>query len=397
MGLSTGWDGAEARDEMGRPQDEMVLTTVASLSVPLKYRPLLSRLTTPLELPTLECMTPPTKCLYSTSEGCVSTSQWSHYHRSVHSAHHSVSDLSLSPCPQQQNAQGLGGLQFPNGASPIVSKMCIYSGNNIQETRPPPLPLSSFYNHCYLDKLDVIREKGRTRGVRLHLITEVLYILSTLWCDRGDVYVQRVLGLIGSPSKVFYKAEDKMKIHSPNAHKLVTAPSSDYFYNYFTLGMDILFDCRSHTVQKFILHTNFPGHFNFNMYYRCNFSINLRPQVERCLLLPPPSGALVDISSDQEQQVITAFTKIIDYKHKAVEVFSTPSVVLTATVVLQWDSVQDRLIQPSERPVVLNRASSTNTTNPFGSTFSFGVEDIIFEVQWHLLLLMTLCLHPYIQ
>ncbi|UYV60720.1 C16orf70, partial [Cordylochernes scorpioides] len=309
-------------------------------------------------------MTPPTKCLYSTSEGCVSTSQWSHYHRSVHSAHHSVSDLSLSPCPQQQNAQGLGGLQFPNGASPIVSKMCIYSGNNIQETRPPPLPLSSFYNHCYLDKLDVIREKGRTRGVRLHLITEVLCLvlgpskmvelkkqIITREIYFGDS-AQRVLGLIGSPSKVFYKAEDKMKIHSPNAHKLVTAPSSDYFYNYFTLGMDILFDCRSHTVQKFILHTNFPGHFNFNMYYRCNFSINLRPQVERCLLLPPPSGALVDISSDQEQQVITAFTK--------------------------WDSVQDRLIQPSERPVVLNRASSTNTTNPFGSTFSFGVEDIIF-------------------
>jgi Uncharacterised protein family (UPF0183) len=30
--------------------------------------------------------------------------------------------------------------------------------------------------------------------------------------------------------------------------------------------------------------------------------------------------------------------------------------------------------------VVLNRSSSTNTTNPFGSTFSYGYQDIIFEV-----------------
>ena len=38
-----------------------------------------------------------------------------------------------------------------------------------------------------------------------------------------------------------------------------------------------------------------------------------------------------------------------------------------------------------ERPVVLNRASSTNTTNPFGSTFCYGVQDIIFEVFYGLL------------
>ena len=28
---------------------------------------------------------------------------------------------------------------------------------------------------------------------------------------------------------------------------------------------DILFDACSHLVKKFILHTNFPGHYNFNM------------------------------------------------------------------------------------------------------------------------------------
>ena len=45
----------------------------------------------------------------------------------------------------------------------------------------------------------------------------------------------------------------------------------------------------------------------------------------------------------------------------------------------RWDQISEKL-KPSEKPVVLNRASSTNTTNPFGSTFCYGYEDIIFEV-----------------
>ena len=32
--------------------------------------------------------------------------------------------------------------------------------------------------------------------------------------------LQDVVSALGSPSRVFYKAEDKMKIHSPNAHKM---------------------------------------------------------------------------------------------------------------------------------------------------------------------------------
>jgi hypothetical protein len=52
---------------------------------------------------------------------------------------------------------------------------------------------------------------------------------------------------------------------------------------------------------------------------------------------------------------------------------------LLLRVVFRWETVADRL-KPSERPVVLNRASSTNTTNPFGSTFCYGYQDIIFEV-----------------
>lgn len=45
----------------------------------------------------------------------------------------------------------------------------------------------------------------------------------------------------------------------------------------------------------------------------------------------------------------------------------------------KWNSISSRL-NPSERPVVLHRASSTNCSNLFGSTFCYGYQDIIFEV-----------------
>lgn len=79
------------------------------------------------------------------------------------------------------------------------------------------------------------------------------------------------------------------------------------------------------------MHTNYPGHYNFNMYQRCEFQL--------------PLGGVE----------VTAFSR--------------------------WEELCKKLT-PSDRPVVLNRASSTNTTNPFGSTFCYGYQDIIFEVSF---------------
>lgn len=52
---------------------------------------------------------------------------------------------------------------------------------------------------------------------------------------------QDVATLLGTPQRIFFKAEDKMKIHSPNAHRRVTARRSDFFFNYFSLGMVCIF------------------------------------------------------------------------------------------------------------------------------------------------------------
>ena len=45
------------------------------------------------------------------------------------------------------------------------------------------------------------------------------------------------MSTLGCPSKVFYKAEDKMKIHSPVAVKTTGGHWTDYFFNYSTLGV----------------------------------------------------------------------------------------------------------------------------------------------------------------
>jgi hypothetical protein len=71
-----------------------------------------------------------------------------------------------------------------------------------------------------------------------------------------------------------------MVIHSASDPRPRTALCGDYFYNYFSRGIDILFDGQTHRIKKFVLHTNFPGHTDFNCYIKCNFFIHVPPAGE---------------------------------------------------------------------------------------------------------------------
>jgi len=247
----------------------------------------------------------------------------------------------------------LGRLQFPPGESPSVSYMAIYSGTARDGCNVPPTPVSRLPS-LTCRGVQVMRSGKSTIGVRVSLEPNPGEVVRANFPPRGGHgekdciqkiirfgdSVQDVLSSLGAPSRVFYKSEDKMKIHSPNAHRRSAILKSDYFYNYFIMGMDILFDAKTNRVKKFILHTNFPGHYNFNMYHRCEFSLSL--DGESPGQTPPDSSVHVSPLS-------------------------------------KWDIIAS-VVKVSERPVVLNRASSTNTTNPFGSTFCYGYQDIIFEV-----------------
>jgi len=144
--------------------------------------------------------------------------------------------------------------------------------------RPPALPPQP--GHLALRRCEVLRQEGGaggsvTSGLLLHLAAtgrdgSTNDLSRTI--SFGDS-CQRVLSAIGSPNKVFYKSEDRMQIH--RFRKPKPLKYSDYYFNYFNLGIDICLDARCHTVKKFILHTNFPGFKYFNMYQRCNFTLPL--------------------------------------------------------------------------------------------------------------------------
>ena len=80
---------------------------------------------------------------------------------------------------------------------------------------------------------------------------------------------QEVLAEIGSPENIYTKTDNLMRLHTPNSEE----DTGDYFYNYFQLGLDILFDGISHTTKKFVFHTNFPSHYLFNWYVRLFFRL----------------------------------------------------------------------------------------------------------------------------
>lgn len=93
-----------------------------------------------------------------------------------------------------------------------------------------------------------------------------VYISSSIYLPALLSHLQDVLSALGSPSRVYYKTEDKMMIHLPQSYRKMRQQRCDYFYNYFTLGVDILFDARTHRVITFVLHTNQPGEYTFNMW-----------------------------------------------------------------------------------------------------------------------------------
>ncbi|KAJ8710215.1 hypothetical protein PYW07_009581 [Mythimna separata] len=264
-------------------------------------------------------------------------------------------------CKQRQRLRGASpgaaAVLLPPPAAPAALRRtpalhtgCSTSSGSVCGAPLPELPLSCYRHQLHLRRCDVLRTATATQGLRLHMftegpnrsLTEGSGSRSVCRVVRFGSSAQRVCAALGAPARTYYKADDKMRIHRPTARRR-PPPASDYFFNYFTLGLDVLFDARTHQVKKFVLHTNYPGHYNFNMYHRCEFELTVQPDKCEANSLVESRGAVC----------ITAYSK--------------------------WEVVS-RALRVAERPVVLNRASSTNTTNPFGSTFCYGYQDIIFEV-----------------
>lgn len=144
---------------------------------------------------------------------------------------------------------------------------------------------------------------------------------------------------LGRPCGIHQKQVDQMVIHSASDLRPRTTLCGDYFYNYFTRGLDILFDGQTHKIKKFVLHTNYPGHADFNSYMKCNFVIHCSDFV---------GSYHQDVNSSKA--TITASTK--------------------------WEQVKE-ILGDCGRAAIQTQGSASN---PFGSTFVYGYQNLAFEV-----------------
>jgi len=243
---------------------------------------------------------------------------------------------------------GIQSLQFPAGRAPLVSKIKIFKGNSPSTAITPEIPSICLNKDIFSSKLIVLREKNSTRGIHMHLFVQGIDKVYTHdnreTLEREILFnasCQDVMSALGTPSSVFYKSEELNKLqHNNNNESSDSSQQNDYFLNYVTLGVDMLCNSETNRVSKFILHTNFPCHYNFNSYFMCNFEIPI---------------VLPDSNNSGANQIFTV----------------TPSTTL--------ETLQQHL-NIKTQPAILHRQSSTNSVNPFGPTFFYLYEDIIFEV-----------------
>ncbi|KAJ4714261.1 UPF0183 protein [Melia azedarach] len=197
-------------------------------------------------------------------------------------------------------------LEFPDGTTPAIA---------------PALPPGSLY----------MEEVHAKLGEELYFTVGGQHI--PFGASPQDVWTE-----LGRPCGIHQKQVDQMVIHSASDPRPRTTLCGDYFYNYFTRGLDILFDGQTHKIKKFVLHTNYPGHADFNSYIKCNFII---------------------IGSD--------------FTGTSAEAHSYSNMITPNT---KWEQVKE-ILGECGRAAIQTQGS---TSNPFGSTFVYGYQNIAFEV-----------------
>ncbi|CAG8627547.1 8467_t:CDS:10, partial [Paraglomus brasilianum] len=269
-------------------------------------------------------------------------------------------------------------LELPGGTSPLLTRLYIYQGPNFRTPSEPVLIRSASNENIggyWSDAGEVESVIAELKkGVTVHFFptsnmtrqsTEILLNVTT---------PQDLLVEIGPPLRTFYKEEDQMKIHSEengkpadygnhmtNAAVTDTAVPqgedghTDYFYNYFHLGFDVLFDGSTHRCKKVVLNGNVPGHYDFQRYKRCPYKI----------LVPSSVGSPTSDEPDQAAQLdVEDIDEIYENNHITSE--------------MKIEEIDQRLGGPFPgRPLILNRGSIGQ--NPFGPTELNGYDGAVFE------------------
>jgi len=115
----------------------------------------------------------------------------------------------------------------------------------------------------------------------------------------GTFCVQDAVTLLGPPSEVYTKSDTRLNIHnghsrsdeiesgplsegtpilaisSTSRYVLTNCAAPEYFYNYFSYGISLLFSpSQSHTLQKILLHANLPHSHAFHRFSRIQWILS---------------------------------------------------------------------------------------------------------------------------
>ncbi|KAH7876286.1 uncharacterized protein C8R40DRAFT_1160141 [Lentinula edodes] len=171
----------------------------------------------------------------------------------------------------------------------------------------------------------------------------------------GTTTAQDLAVSLGRPLRVHYKEDDRMTIHSSLQDESDTGCgtilNTHYFYNYFQHGIDFYISGKNHVVKKIILQSNVPGSPLFQVYKRCNWEIEGKPEDDEDDTPPrkrfydrfetishflsprePPPSMLLDRTNDEEDITLpSATTRLYGYDGIILEV-SEASQVISVTL-----------------------------------------------------------------
>lgn len=280
------------------------------------------------------------------------------------------------PIPQKYAADCLSRpgelpLEFPDGTTPVASRLCVFGGTLSDDAGSGSGSGSGGDvqgNGVALANTSLI-----TKGLRYFEEVRVslgegggLRFAGGARIGFGDS-PQDVWTQLGAPGDTFHKPLGKMLLHSGagDAEK-GGAATTDYFYNYFTRGIDVLFDGASHRAKKFVLHSNQVGHPDFNVYVKCNFAVEVPADDNG----RGGERAEADDMSDEEAFFASTSARA-DAEAHATANCDGPRIMGLIRADSTFNDVT-RLVGDGGRATIHTQFISGSSSNPFGSTFIYG-------------------------
>ncbi|CAB3408265.1 unnamed protein product [Caenorhabditis bovis] len=134
-------------------------------------------------------------------------------------------------------------LKYDASCQPRLTKMSIYQGTDLSRPESVDIPFSCFCGQNRTRLIEAIWENGDLIGLHITFDTQTGSLIDgdlEVYSVEKKIYfgdpVSVVQTALGAPSKVYYKSEDKMKIHRGSTKEtLIGLPH--FFFNYFSMGL----------------------------------------------------------------------------------------------------------------------------------------------------------------